>query len=349
MKIGFDISPLTTGHKTRGVGFYTKNLLLSLEKIPDLEIRKFSEKDKVKDVDLIHYPYFDLFQNTLPVIKRYPTIVTIHDLIPLVFPEHFPPGVKGTINNFLQRMSLVNVSAIIADSQSSKNDIKNIFKIDQEKIHVVYLAPSPNFHIVKDKKGLEEIKHKYNLPNIFALYTGNVNWNKNIVNIAESCLQVGIHLVVVGKSFESKENLDHPEMRSYKEFLNIISRTDLVDILGFVSDEELVAITNMATVLLLPSHYEGFGLPILEAQACGIPVIAGNNSSMKEVGGDGALYTDDKSIDDISEKIEIIMNNKTLKEDLKTKGLENIKRFSWEESAKQTYHIYEEILSRNKQ
>lgn len=345
MKVAFCSLPLTTGHNTRGIGVYTRNLLEAFKKYPEIQIQEFGDLSEVEGADIVHYPFFDLFASSLTVQKKISTVVTIHDVIPLVYSKHYPVGIKGSWNNFLQKRALKNISAIITDSQVSKKDIVKYLGVAEKKVQVVPLAPASHFQRIKDSKILDEVKNKYHLPEEFALYTGNVNWNKNLLNLTEAALRAGIDLVLIGKSFEEKENLDHPEMRSFKNFLDQYSGNPKVHILGFVQDEDLVAITNLATVLLLPSLVEGFGLPILEAQLCGVPVITSNISSMPEVAGQGALLVDPNSVESIAQAIIEIKDNKKAREYLIKEGLNNIQRFSWDNTAQETIKVYDKILN----
>lgn len=343
MKIAFCISPLLNNHNVRGIGAYTKNLLDSLKKISGIEIQEFSDISEVKNADVIHYPFFDLFQKSLSINNKIPTIVTIHDVIPLEYPKHYPSGIKGALNKFLQRKSLKKIAAVITDSQSSKKGIIKYLKVAENKIFPIYLASVGHFRKIQNNIALEEIKHKYKLPDKFALFTGNVNWNKNLLNLCSAALKSGIDIVLIGKSFEERNNLNHPEMKSFKKFLDTFSSNSKVHILGFIENEDLVFITNLADIQLLPSFAEGFGLPILEAQSCGVPVITSNTSSMPEVAGRGALMVDPTSVEDISRAITRIIKNKELKEELIKEGFKNVKRFSWEKTAQETIEIYDKV------
>ncbi len=344
MKVAINSAPLNNGHKTRGIGFYTKNLLNALKDIPGLEIKEFSDLEEVKDVDVLHFPYFDLFNHTLRLNKKFPAVVTIHDVIPLVFSAHYPPGIKGYVNLQLQKLALKKSKAIITDSEASKKDIVRFLGIKPDNISVIYLSPAEHFRVVKDKNSLKKTVGKFNLPEKFVLYSGSVNWNKNLLNLTQACIKANVDLIVIGKDFENRENLNHPERKSYKEFLEKYSQNPLIHIKGFVSDEDLVGIINLASVVLLPSFYEGFGLPIVEAQACGTPVITSDISSMSEVAGDGALFVNPNNTTQISEAILEILNNKNTYESLKIKGFENVKRFSWKKVALETFSVYKQIL-----
>jgi glycosyltransferase involved in cell wall biosynthesis len=344
MKIAFCTSPLSNSHSVRGIGMYTKNLLESLKQLPDLQIQEFSNISEIKEADIIHYPFFDLFEKSLPNQKRIPTVVTIHDVIPLVYPESYPLGIKGLFNNFLQKMSLKNVAAIITDSQSSKEEIIKYLKMPENKIFPIALAPAKKFYRISDNKILEGIKVKYSLPQKFVLFTGNVNWNKNLLNLTEAAIKSNIDLVLIGKSFEEKNNLDHPEMRNFKKFLEHYSVNSKVHMLGFVEDQDLVVVTNLASALLLPSFAEGFGLPILEAQICGVPVVTSNISSMPEVAGKGAILVDPNSVENISQAISKILSDGEFRKNLIEEGFRNVKKFSWGKVAQETFEVYVKIL-----
>ena len=346
MKIAICNLPLRSEHQTRGIGYYTKNLIEGLKNNPDIEIQEFSNISEVKKADVVHYPFFDLFQKTLPLDKKFPTVVTIHDVTPLIFPDHYPPGIKGSLNNFYQRISLKSVKAVITDSNFSKIDIEKILKVNPRKVFSVSLAVSKNCLTVKSQKRLNEMKEKYQLPDKFTLFIGSVNWNKNILNLTRASLDAEMSIVLIGKDFTNKENLDHSEKKSYKEFLERYENNLQVKKLGFVTDEEKNALITLADMLLLPSFYEGFGLPILEAQKCGTPVITANVSSMPEVAGEGALLVDPYNVEEIKEAIIKIRDNKKLRNDLIKKGYENTKKFSWEKTISQTVEVYRYASSR---
>lgn len=344
IRVGICTSPLKSGHKMRGIGFYTKNLLESLQQRSDVEVIEFDDVNKIRDVDLIHYPYFDLFYQTLPIVKKLPTVVTIHDVIPLVFPKYYPPGIKGKIGHCLQKFSLLNVRAIITDSQSSKHDIEKYLGINPVKIYPIYLAPDKNFKSVNNKKELNKISKKYSLPEFFSLFLGNVNWNKNLVNLTQACLDAGVDLVLIGKDFENKDDLDHPERKSYKEFLEKFANNPKIHILGFIPDKDLRIIFTLAQMLLYPSFHEGFGLPVLEAQACGIPVVTSNISSLPEVAGEGAIFVDPYDVKNIKDVILKLMIDQDLKTRLIQKGFDNVKKFSWDKTAAETVLVYQQVI-----
>lgn len=343
MKIGINISNLDSRNQRRGIGFYTENLYRSLKALSLHEVILIQDKNSKEQFDVIHYPFFDFFKPTLPFKRSAPTVVTIHDVTPLLFPKVYPPGIKGRINLTRQKLALKNIRGVITDSISSKNDIEGVLKISSEKIFPIHLAPRPIFKIINDKKRHEEIRKKYNLTKKFCLFMGDVNWNKNLNNMTQAVVESGVDFYLVGGGFD-QTNIDHPELKTYMQFISNYSKNPKVHILGFVSDKDLVRILNLASILLLPSYYEGFGLPILEAQVCSVPVITSNISSMPEVAGEGAILINPKSINEIKNAIIDIMKDEKIKIDLLAKGFENVKRFSWEKTALETLKVYEMVV-----
>lgn len=342
MYVGIDVSNLHEFSKLRGIGVYAKNLYEAIRKYTNINVKLVEDSTNEK-FDLIHYPYFDFFASSLPLIKKYPTVVTIHDLIPLIFPKFYPPGIKGSINLFRQKVALKNVKAIISVSTSTKGDIEKILKINPGKIFTVYSAPAENFKKIENLTELKSIKKKYNLPNKFALFVGSVNWNKNLINLTQACIDAKIDLYLVGSGFNIQENLNHPELAPLKEFRKKYSDNKFVHVVNFVTGQKLVGLYNLASCLLIPSFYEGFGLPILEAQSCGTPVITSNNSSMPEIAGEGAILVNPENPDEISKAITKVTSDVNLKTSLIRKGFENVKKYSWEKTAKDTVKVYEKI------
>ncbi len=348
MKVAIDSGPLNSGHKVRGVGAYTRSLIDSMmalkQKDIQIEAVNFESADLSK-YDLVHYPYFSLFQRTLPLKKVTRIVVTIHDLIPLVYPGHYPAGIKGSINFLMQKLALKNVDAVITDTETSKKDIVRFLDFNSDKVHVVYLAPRSIFRLITQDGKLKTIKEKYNLPNRFVLYVGDVNYNKNIPNLVEACELVGMPLVIVGKNALEIERMDlsHPELVHLKPVINKLKN---IIRLGFVSDEDLVGIYNLATVYCFPSFYEGFGLSVLEAFACETPVVLGKTQALVEIAGGASLVADPKDPRDLAEKITQLVNNSDLRRQLIKKGKERLTNFSWKKTAGETLRVYNKVYEK---
>lgn len=344
MKVGLDVSRMHQLSETRGIGVYANNLYRSIKEYTDVDIELIVEKTGYDKFDLIHFPFFDLFKRTLPLKTSKPFIVTIPDLIPLQFPKHYPAGLKGKANLFFQKLAIKNAKAVISISETVKNDISKILKIDKQKIFTTYLAPSNNFQKITDEKILSEIKKKYDLSGPFVLYIGNVNWNKNILNTAESCIKAGRQLVIVGNSFLDKNNLNHAEKKSHKQFIEKYGSSEQIKLLGFVPDKDLEKIMSLAAVLIFISYYEGFGLPILEAQSCELPVVTSKGSAMEEIAGDSAVLIDPDNPQEIANQINKLFTSQDLREKLIKKGLENVSKFSWKKTAQDTVEVYKRSI-----
>lgn len=352
MKIAIDMSPLKSGHylqhRVRGTGFYLQNLQVSLEKYyPDNQYIYFKREDALRgDIDIVHYPYFEPFFLTLPVFTKSKKVVTVHDLIPMVFPDQFKSGVKGKLKWAIQKLALANANAIITDSESSKKDIIKYAGINPEKIKVVYLASGEEFRRIQNLEvKIQNLRKKYKLPEKFALYVGDATWNKNLPRLIEASSKVNIPLVMVGKALIDK-NIDtqNPWNKDLVKVQEMAEGNKNIFRLGFVSQEDLVALYNTATVFVMPSVYEGFGLPILEAMSCGCPVVASKGGSLAEVAGAAVRYVDPYDVDSIAKGIDEVFNNSSLQKELSQKGLIQAKKFTWKKTAEETMSVYKSVL-----
>lgn len=348
MKIAVDVSPLSDNkkisHRVRGTGFYIDCLRKSyLKYFPEHRYTFFKKKEEIPlDVDVVHYPYFEPFFLSLPYKKNCRNIVTVHDLTPLVFPKYFPVGIKGLIKWQIQKHNLSRMSAIIADSISSKKDIIKYSGVPEKKIHVVYLAAGEEFKKTKDTILKQKIKQKYNLPDKFVLYVGDATWNKNLIRLIEAVEAVNVVLVMVGKALVD-ENIDvnNPWNQDLVKVQVLAKKNKKIIRLGFIPTEDLVILYNLATVFAMPSFYEGFGLPVLEAMQSGCPVVTSNRGSIAEVCGDAAVYVDPQDINSIANGLKKILEDRKQQELLSLKGMQQAKKFSWKKTAQQTLKVYE--------
>ena len=359
MKIAIDISPTIDGNATRGVGYYTKHLVSSLQK----EIKK-SPKYKnwkinlietphhlqSKKYDLVHYPFFDPFKLTLPRNRKTPTIVTVHDLIPIQFKNHFPVGLKGWLKWQIQKSRLRSVSRIITVSEYSKSIISKLIKYPSEKITATHLAADKNFKVISDTKFLNSITQKYNLPSKFVLFVGDINWNKNVPNLVRACKKGKFPLVIVGSAATKTNVADHPwteDLRwlqtQAKKPRNQKNRRLIFT--GFVAEKDLAAIYNLATVYCQPSFAEGFGLPLVQAMQSGCPVAHGLHTSPPEVMGGVGLSFNPRSVEDIYSTLKKYWNNSNLRRSQKTFGLSRARVFKWSNTAQKTLALYSSLNS----
>ena len=346
LKVLLDTLPLGTGHAARGIGSYTRSLLEELEKDTDLVVFRSSLSDEQEQdkPDVIHYPFFDLFYSTLPLVKRGPTVVTVHDVIPLRYPEHYKPGIKGKIRLAKQKVALSSVDAVITDSESSKRDIANFLAVPEKKIHVIYLAANKELE-PQSEYAVTKVRKKYSLPKNYLLFVGDINYNKNIPQLIKTLkyLPEKIHLVCVGKNFYPQPIPEWQWVEQQIALSNVEDRVHfLTDILVEATDE-LSALYSGALSYIQPSLYEGFGLPVLEAMRCKTPVIASNVSSLPEVAGDHAVLVE-PTAEAFSQAAQEILNwSKTKRQKLLSAASAWQKSFSWKKTAEETKKVYTKV------
>ncbi|MCX6794066.1 MAG: glycosyltransferase family 1 protein [Candidatus Gottesmanbacteria bacterium] len=334
MHIAIDITPLESAHSGRGIGIYTKNLISALQKYGSHHSYSFfTRKQKVPDkADIVHYPYFDPFFLTLPLVKTKPAVVTVHDLIPLVFPDKFPVGLRGNIKWQIQKQSLRGAKRIIADSQCSKNDVSKITGIDKSLIDVIYLAPDPTC--------MSTARKRISTP--YFLYVGDVNWNKNIPGLLRAFEDVPhSELVLVGGAFTDTTLAETIVINSLISVLGIEHRIKRV---GRVTSKKLTELYSGATALIQPSFYEGFGLPVLEAFACGSPVVASMSSSLREIAGP-AIRVQPDNIESIADGMKYVLSlSSDARKNLIGEGDKWVTQFTWQKVARETVLAYEKAL-----
>ena len=370
MRVAFDNQAKHSGHSVRGIGMMigeqTKELLKESKKRRDVSINivDFS-KANLSNYDIVHYPYFFPYTKTLPPQKpaKY-EVVTIQDVIHLIYPKIYAPGLRGKINFYWQKMRLKKVDAIITISETSKKDIVRFLDINPDKIHVVYLAAKSVFKKISNRELLRKVQYKYKLPEKFVLYVGDVNYNKNVDTLVEACEIARIPLIIVGKqAVELHQNIQklqdlkgprdyvrylfnipHPEVSHFRKLSRLIRESNAA-CLGFVSDEDLACIYNLATIYCQPSFYEGFGLIVLEAFACETPVIISKTQALVEIAGDAAMIADPSNANDFASKIkELVLSDSTRIHYVRS-GSERIKDFSWEKTARQMIEVYKTVAN----
>lgn len=262
-----------------------------------------------------------------PRFSPVPTAITIHDLGYIHYPELFAKKDLYQLVNWT-KYSAQKAKVIFTVSNSTRNDIIKEYKVEPEKVIVTYSGIKPKMETSKNKT----IEGKY------ILFVGTLQPRKNISKLVEAFSKVkdkDIKLVIAGKKGWLYEDI----LQSPKKF----DVEDRVKFLDFVSDEELVSLYENALCFVLPSLYEGFGLPVLEAMKYGCPVITSNVSSLPEAGGDAALYFDPNDAEDIARTIEKVVGDEGLRKEMSKKGLERVKQFSWEKTAKETLEVLQEL------
>ncbi len=343
MKVSLPIHGLQGQSHTRGIGVYAKELLKSLQKLFPQDYYYSTTNQYVTSYpDLIHYPFFDPFFLTLQLDRKVPTIVTIHDLIPLKFPLHFKAGLKGKLKWLIQRSRVKHAIQIITDSECSKRDIVEILGFAPSSVTVIPLGPS-NAPIVPKRLG-SQIRKDYHLPAKYLLYVGDINWNKNVEGLIKSFNHLAdpsYSLVLVGKVFADKPDIE--EYRSIAKAISLSPKAKQILTLGYIPNHQLGAIYVGATLYVQPSFYEGFGLPVLEAMKFGCPVATSNRGSLTEIGGDAVAYFDpDKTMVKV---IDTLLDSPKERERLRSLGLLRAKQFNWSKTAELTHAVYEKILT----
>jgi len=288
----------------------------------------------VPDAELFHAT-----EHLLPPLRGVPTVLTVHDMIFRLFREHQKPlnywYLNATMPLYCRR-----ADAILTVSESSKDDIVTHYGLDPDRITVIYEAASPEF-VPVPPGAQEEVRRRYGLPERYMIHVGTIEPRKNLTRLVEA-LQllrdrgVAIPLVVVG----SKGWLYDSLFGRVKE----LEAGQAVFFPGYVPLADLPAVYGAATVAAMPSVYEGFGLPVLEAMACGTPVVSSNASSLPEIGGDAARYFDALEVEEMAETIGEVWTDADLREEMRGQGLAQAARFSWERAAKETMAVYDRIL-----
>jgi len=369
MRVAIDERPLKSGDSVRGIGVNTREIINALSRYNpkgsgiSVECVDFS-KANLSKYDLIHYTNFHPYFVTLPVKKPTKVLVTIHDLTPLIYPKNYPPGFKGKLRFIIQKRLIKNMDGILTISQASKKDIVRFMNVDPKKIFVSYLATRPTINSMKSKKDyLRSVQRKYNLPNKFILYVGDVNYNKNIPTLLQAAGICKIPLVICGKQVADLNfaknslktvtgprdylrflfNKPHPELAHFRMIENLFKESRVIRT-GYVSDRELSAIYSSASVYVQPSLYEGFGLGVLEAMSCGVPTVVSRTNALTEIAGDAALACDPHNASDMAEKIRTAIEDSGVRAELIRKGEKRCQYFSWEKAALETINIYKKII-----
>jgi glycosyltransferase involved in cell wall biosynthesis len=266
-----------------------------------------------------------------------PSVVTIHDLIFLRYPE-FYQTIDRKLYQSVYHSACKSASKIIAISNQTKKDLVNYFRIDPEKIEVIYQSCNPCFYERVGEAQKSVVRSRFGLPEKFILNVGTIETRKNQLSILKGVVQeaLDIPVVLLGKPTDYKKELDEFIIESG-------IRKQLIFLHG-ATTAELQAIYQMAEVMVYPSIYEGFGLPVLEAQASGCPVITSNTSSLPEAGGEGAIYVDPENCTEIGHSIRNILTDEDLRSELIRKGTANSRLFNDQIVAERLMKLYRSLV-----
>jgi glycosyltransferase involved in cell wall biosynthesis len=317
---------------------------LNLVIVPDLSPFKrilweqvsFPRLAKSYQLDLLHCLHY-----TMPLAYRGRVVVTFHDMTFFLFPKfHTLP--KRYFFRFFIRRSTRKAVALIADSESTRQDAIRLVGLPPEKIFTVRLGVTQEFRHVQDPFILDQARQKYHLPQHFLLFVGMLEPRKNLPSLLQAYASIAsqvqdYQMVIVGrKGWMAEDIQDHARK------LGISNR---VHFTGYVEQEDLPLIYNMAQVFIYPSVYEGFGLPVLESMACGTPVITYNVSSMPEIVGDSGVLLSQYDTGTLAEALLELINHPDKRQHLSTNGLKRASIFTWDQTAEKTIEIYRRVLS----
>lgn len=373
MRIGID-ARMYGPEATTGIGVYIKNLTDHLFLIdqkneyvlfmldpaysqfqpPNPRIKKvkvdcpwysWSEQQSLPGIllkhklDLVHFPHFNV-----PIFYPKKFVVTIHDITPKFFPG---PQVKKSLIRKLGyqivfRTALKRAEKIITVSDHTKKNLDKFFNAPANKIQTIHIGFNSDLKPITEQNVIQDLKNKYQITKPFIFYVGVWRDHKNLpglinaFNILKSEYRLDYQLVLAGK-----QDPKYPEIK--QTIANSPFESDII-LPGYVSDSELPLFYNAAKLFVLPSFCEGFGLVALESMACHTPVIGSKTTSLPEILEDAALYFDPKNPKEIAGIINKVLTDDNLYQNLQKQGLEQIKKYSWQDCAKKTLMIYSRIL-----
>lgn len=377
MKIAYDAKRITCN--ATGLGNYGRYIINMLSaRYPQHEYHLFSPdkgkdnlRNRIKETPQIqfHYPanptkFKKALWRTLGVTKevkkeqatlfhglsgelpinlkknRIPAVVTIHDLIFLRYPRYYK-WIDRQIYTFKFKKACRQADRIIAVSECTKQDIIRYFKINPEKIEVLYQGCDPAFAQPVSEEKKKEVKEKYQLPQTYILSVGSIEERKNLMLAVKAMNRVdeNIHLIAIGKQTPYAEKI--------KKYIRTNKLEHRVTLLSNVPFDELPAIYRQARLFVYPSFFEGFGIPIIEALHSGIPVIAATGSCLEEAGGPATLYTNPADEKELSRKITAILQHPQTAREMIEKGKEYVKRFDEKHIARRLMAIYQEVSNKN--
>ena len=290
-------------------------------------------------VSLVHEPHY-----VLPPLTPCRSVVTIHDCIHLMFPQYLPNRFAHLYARAFMWTATRQAARILTVSEASKRDILRFFAIPADKVQVIYNAIDGRFLTPPDEATTERVRQRYQLDHPFVLYVGNIRPHKNIERTIDAFGRTredgptGLKLVIIGD-----------EVSKYPSLRQMVHRHKLdkhVRFLGFQPQETLASFYRLARAFVFPSLYEGFGLPPLEAMACGTPVITSNVSSLPEVAGDAALLVDPYDVEALARAMVRIVTDQPLRDMLVARGLARARQFSWTESVAKIRSVYMDVLHR---
>jgi glycosyltransferase involved in cell wall biosynthesis len=288
--------------------------------------------------DLIHVPYWGA-----PLWGSAPRVVTVHDIIPVLLPA-YSGGALGRGYNRLVTWSARRAAGVLTDSQASRQDIIRHLGIAPERVVAIHLAAAERFRPLQDGGAAARVRARYGLPERYLLYLGGFDVRKNVPGVLRAFARLdapGVHLVIAGRlPGEDSPFFPHPERVAGE--LGIRER---VRFTGWVDGKDKPALYSGAIALVFPSYYEGFGLPPLEAMACGTPAIVSDRGSLPEVVGDGGLCVSPDDTEALAQAMRALIVDRGWREAKSRAALAQAGRFSWPRAARETMAAYRRVLA----
>ena len=352
MRIAIDIQS-TVGCKT-GIGYYTAELLAAMRQVApqhdyielewgrDVNMRldrrlrwqqyEVPRKTRKTQAQLLHVTGFDA-----PLWHSCPTILTVHDLIGMLFPQNLPPASRFYWSRWLP-FTIRAADAIIADSVATRDDLNRLLGIPIQRIHVVYLGVQERFK-PQPAERVSALRERYLLSRPFILYLGTLEPRKGIDTLIDAFAQIAgshaIDLIIAGKKGWWWNSLSAQIGRH-----NLEQRIHFLD---YVPDEDLPTLFSAASLFAFPSRYEGFGLPVLEAMACGTPVVCANTSSLPEVTGDAAFLVPANNPTLLADTFRKVIDKPEIAARLSQTGRSRAAEFTWAKAAQTTLEVYHKV------
>lgn len=288
------------------------------------------------NLDLTFHP-----DNQMFYFSPIPAVVTVHDLMPLLFPNWFHQKLTYRFSYQTQLLSLERAAKIIAVSQSTRRDLIERLGIAPPKIEMIYQGVGEQFCVMDDREGLESVRTKHSLPRRFILFVGGLNPHKNLSNLIRAygnLLKEQPSLQEVGLVVTAKlgGDIGVTEEGGIREGVCFVPLAD-------DSESLLIALYNLAEVLAMPSYYEGFGMPPLEAMACGTPVVSSNRGSLPEVVGAAGILFDPDDVGAMASALKRVLNHREEQVRLREAGFNQVKKFNWEVCARRTIELFNSV------